>query len=473
MRLVVLSTVTLLGFGSASPTYARECPRVPAESWRPLPTSIHGSPARPASGQGRASSPGPAGATAPDSLTLDEAVRIVLETHPAVEEAREGVLVSSARVQGSRSSLYPVVDANGLYSHVGPVPSLEFQDRTISLFPSNNYNASVTVRQTVYDAGRREIEVERALSVEETAAEAVEVVRSGLAYQTIDAFNAILFLQENLAVQEEELQALTRHLAITEEKVRSGTATEFEVLTTQVRIADVESRRVEVASNLEVRRIELAQLLGWATDTPLMLLGSFDGPPPALDVDSLVGVALAQRPVMRLSKGAEGTAEVQARLASLGDKPSVSLNLTLGAKNGYVPHLNAVKPNWVAGMSLDFPLFNGHRTRSQVEESEAGLSQARARTRALERTVTTQVQQAAASVQASQEKIRASELQVRQAEAALELANTRYQAGVVTNLDVLDAQTSLSEARLMELRARYDLVRSRYLLMRTVGDWRW
>jgi outer membrane protein len=473
MRLVVLSTATLLGFGSVSPTCAREGPRLTAVSWHPPAAPICDPPARLGNGHGRTSSPGPAPATTPDSLTLDEAVRIVLETHPAVEEAREGVLVSSARVRGSRSALYPVVDATGLYSHVGPVPSLEFENRSISLFPSNNYNASVTVRQTVYDAGRRGVEVERARSVEETAAEGVELVRSGLAYQTIDAFNAILFLQENLAVQDEELQALTRHLAITEEKVRSGTATEFEVLTTQVRMADVESRRVDVASNLEVRRIELGQLLGWTTETPPVLMGSFDGTPADLDVDSLIGVALAQRPEMKLSRGAEGTAEVQARLASLGDKPSVSLNLTLGAKNGYIPHLNAVKPNWVAGMSLDFPLFNGYRNRSQVEESEAGLSQARARTRALERTVTTQVQQAAASVQASQEKIRASELQVRQAEAALELANTRYQAGVVTNLDVLDAQTSLSEARLMELRARYDLVRSRYLLMRTVGDRRW
>jgi outer membrane protein len=58
---------------------------------------------------------------------------------------------------------------------------------------------------------------------------------------------------------------------------------------------------------------------------------------------------------------------------------------------------------------------------------------------------------------------------VRRAEAAVSLADVRYQAGVVTNLDVLDAQTSLQEARLLRLRAEYEVVRSRYELERAVG----
>lgn len=419
--------------------------------------------------------PGPAQepGVAPDSLTLRAAVEMVLASHPAIQEARDGVAVSRARVEGSRSALYPEVSASGLYSHVGPVPSLEFQDRSITLFPSNNYNADVTVRQTVYDAGKREIEVARASAMEETAAENVEVVRFRLAYQTIDAFNAILFQQESLRVQDEELEALRRHLEIIQEMVRAGSATEFEVLTTQVRIGDVENRRVDVANALEVRDIELRQLLGWPADRPLALSGRFQDSGEVLDGDSLVALALQLRPDLRLSRSTEGTARVQARLAALGDKPAVNVNLTVGAKNGYVPHLNVLKPNWVAGMSVDFPIFNGHRTRSQVRETEASLSQAQARTRTLARSVATQVEQALSSLRASREKIRTSELQVRQAEAAVALAETRYQAGVVTNLDVLDAQTSLSEARLAELRARYELVSHRAMLRQAVGDRSW
>ncbi len=420
-----------------------------------------------------AMAPAPVQDAVADSLTLEEVVRRVVETHPAVLEARQGVAVSQARIRGAESGRYPTVSATGTYSHIGPVSSLEFQGRNITLFPSNNYDAQVTVRQTVYDAGRRDTEVARARSVEESVAGNVDLVRSNLAYQTIDAFNAILFFQENLTVLDEETAALQRHLEVTRERVRAGSATEFDVLTTQVRIADVGSRRVDVTSTMESRRIELRQLLGLASDTSLVLVGGFDGEPLNLNTDSLVALALSQRQEMKVARTNEGTAQVQTELASLGDKPSLNVNLTVGAKNGYVPHLNALKPNWVAGMSVDVPLFNGYRTLSQVEESRAALDEARLRTRVLARNVRMQVEQAIASVRASQEKIGTSELQVEQAQEALRLANTRYQAGVVTNLDVLDAQTSLSEAKLTALQAQYDLVRNRYRLEQAVGDAGW
>ena len=79
------------------------------------------------------------------------------------------------------------------------------------------------------------------------------------------------------------------------------------------------------------------------------------------------------------------------------------------------------------------------------------------------------VQQALANLRASQDKLATSELQVEQADTALSLAETRYRAGVITNLEVLDAQTALAEARLLRLRTQYAFVQSRYALERAVG----
>jgi outer membrane protein TolC len=78
-----------------------------------------------------------------------------------------------------------------------------------------------------------------------------------------------------------------------------------------------------------------------------------------------------------------------------------------------------------------------------------------------------------AAARAARDKNADTEVQVRQATAALALARTRYQAGVVTNLDVLDAETVLAQAKLVQLRARYDLVRSRYQLQQAVGERVW
>jgi outer membrane protein len=108
-----------------------------------------------------------------------------------------------------------------------------------------------------------------------------------------------------------------------------------------------------------------------------------------------------------------------------------------------------------------------------VDETEAELGSARAHTRDLARRIVTEVWQAAADARASQSKLEAAELQVRQAEEAVAMARVRYRAGVVTNLDVLDAETSLGEAKLVELEARYHVVTSGYALQRAVGARIW
>jgi outer membrane protein TolC len=186
-----------------------------------------------------------------------------------------------------------------------------------------------------------------------------------------------------------------------------------------------------------------------------------------------VSLALSQRPDLKMFRDAQASAKVQTQLASLADKPSLSLHLSAGAKNGYVPDINQIKPDFVAGVSVQLPIYNGDRTKAQVKVSESNESVAQSRTQALERTVSADVQKAVATVRASREKIATADVQVRQAQAALALARTRYQAGVVTNLDVLDAQTLLQQAELVQLRAHYELVQGHYQLEQAVGARLW
>jgi len=416
---------------------------------------------------------GLAGQEAIDSLTVDQAIRRVVATHPAIQEAKTGVSVSDARIQQRETAFSPMVVAGGSYARVGPVPTLEFNDQSFSLFPSNNYEADLTLRHTLWDGGRRRTAVEEARSLGEGAMENVDLVASRFAFQTVAAFYSVLFLEENLRVRDDEIDVLSRHLEITQARVRAGAATDLDVLSTQVRIATARSQRVDIADALEQRRIQLRQLLGLPQDTTVEPTGGLPTDTLPLDADSLTRVALARRPDVRMARNAEASAEVHTRLASLGNRPSLSLDLTVGAKNGYVPNLDRITPNFVAGMSVQMPVYDGDRTQSQVMESEAHVSAARSHSEALERSVATDVETAVASVRAAREKIADTDVQVRQATAALELARTRYQAGVVTNLDVLDAQTLLAQARLVQLRARYAVVYSRYRLDEATGARIW
>jgi outer membrane protein len=410
----------------------------------------------------------------PDSITLAKTLQMVTENHPAVLQALQSVASSQAQIQQSRSAYYPEVAGVGLYEYIGPVPTFDIPGvGSEELAPHNNYDFHLGLQQLIYDFGRRSTALELAKSGHDTAMEGVEAAKSGLAYQAVETFYAVLFLKQNIAVIDEQIKTLQEHLSITQKRVQAGTATDFEILTTEVRIANVQSQKTDAVNALQNQETMFRQLTGLPEKAPIALKGDFEISPINLNSDSLISLALSQLPEYKLSQNAENAASIQSRLAGLGDRPTFGVNLQMGFKNGYVPNLNTLKANWAAGAEINVPIFNGFMTRNRVSQARANLSAAQYRTQDLRRHVISGVEQAISGVNASQEKLSTSQPQVAQAEQALSLAQTRYSAGTATNLDLLDADTALANSRLIRLRAMYELVRNRYALERAIGTKIW
>jgi outer membrane protein TolC len=420
------------------------------------------------------------GATSPahsapvDSLTVEQAVRLALENHPLVAQAEYGVAATDARIAVSRSPWYPDISFLGLYTLLEPVPKIDMaQLGSFQLYPENNYDFHLGLRQTLYDFGRISTSVRVAESARRSAEDYADVVKSNLAYQTIAVFDAMLILHQTLYVLDEQIDALEQHLEISTKKIEAGTATNFDSLTTAVRIAVARNERIDAARALEAQEIAFRQLTGLPPDRSINPKGAISAHSVALSADSVLAVAKRQRPELVLSKDAENGAAIQAQLASLGDKPSLAFNMTSGFKNGYVPDLNKLKANIAAGVQLQFPIFDGHRTRYREKEADANVRSAKAHTADIERQVMSEVEQAMAGVKSSRDKIENSAMQVRQAEAALSMAKAQYEAGTATNMDLLDVQTSLSQAKLIRLRAIYDYMVSLNALDRATGKKVW
>jgi outer membrane protein TolC len=405
---------------------------------------------------------------------MEQAVRLALSRHPSVTKALQVLAASEQSIAVGRASYYPAVSVGGSYGRIGPVPAVDIPGRpAIEIYPENNYDVHVGLSQTIYDFGRTDASVELARSGRQLAADNLEQVRANLAYRTMSVFNAILILRRNVVVLDSQISDLTQHLEATRKRVQAGTSTDFDALTTEVRIAAARSEKIDAANALEGQEIQFRQLAGLGSREPVMLKGEFSSATLYLEPDSLLEQALRQRPEMSTARAQERSAGLQTRLSSLGKKPSLALSLTSGFKNGYAPDLNEMKANFFAGVQAEVPVFDGHRTRSRTLEAEADLLAAKANAEDLEKQIAAEVEQATAGARASHQKIENAELQVIQAEEAVSMAQTRYEAGVATNLDVLDAQTALTQARLSRLRALYNYAASLMALDRATGRRYW
>lgn len=406
---------------------------------------------------------------AKDSLTLEDAIRMTLVNQPLILQALEQVNAADARIKQQNSFYYPRVDGNLAYARIGPIPSIGFQGLTFDLAPADNYNANISASQLIYDFGKRDALLDLAQTYKLTTEDQIKLIKNNLTYRTVNVFYAILFLRKGVEVKNEQINTLKQHIEVANKRFQTGSATDFDILTTQVRVADAENQKVDIENELSKAEINLRSLLNFPSDKKLNLSGVFKVDSLGYDSASLLDEAFRNRPEMKLARDAEKSSMVTKQVASLEDMPDLHVLGMAGIKNGYQPDLNEAIINWIVGVNASIPIFDGNLRDAKVEEADANLKSSSENISALERDIKVEVEHAAADVKANRFKINTVKLQVEQAVKAVSRAEIQYRDGVTTNLDLIDATTSLAQARLSYLQIQYKNILSNYNLKRAIG----
>ncbi len=421
------------------------------------------------------------------TLTVEQAVSRARSNQPLIQQALAGVEAARARVGESQSTYYPTVSGTASYNRLSDQsfslssflpPSVVAQagqyqallTGPISLVPVNNWDFGLSVNQVITQFGKRDIQVKLAESGLAAARIGVDQVTTMITYQAAQVFYTALFLQEQGKALDEQYANLQEHLQVVQVRLQTGSATRLEELSTQVRMAALQSQRTDTGSQFEKQLIALRQLTGLDTSAEIALSGSFGPGPTPADNSSLVDSALQKRPDLRQAAEAESAAELGQRLAAMGPLPTVSAHASAGYATGILPDINTPTFNWVAGVQVSVPIFQGLLWARSQDEAEKKLEGARKNASAARLSATTQVLQAAQDVRAARQQVQISAGALDQARQMVDVAKVQYDIGVISNLEYLDAQTSLEMANVSNLAALYKEVLSEYALRQAVGE---
>ena len=147
-------------------------------------------------------------------------------------------------------------------------------------------------------------------------------------------------------------------------------------------------------------------------------------------------------------------AEEAVRIARAGYMPTVALT---GGYNWNDDDFPGFKhEGWSVGGGLSWSIFDGGATDAKIREAKADLKTAEETLLKSRESIELEVRQDYLNVFSAKEKIRATEAAVAEAEEAYKIATVRYASGVGINLDVLDAQLQLNQARINYITALYD-----------------
>jgi len=224
---------------------------------------------------------------------------------------------------------------------------------------------------------------------------------------------------------------------------------------------------------LQIQISQLNSLMGKSPDSPIRLKSDVVHVPKALaSADSLCTAAYANRTELKLARQKEEIVKSRLDVINVQNNPSLNAFASGGFKNGYFNNKfeDTGKFNFAVGVGLKVPIFDANRSKFLKTIANADLEGNQQETELVRRNITTEVVECRANAEASLKKVKQSELQVQQASQAYELADINYKAGVITNLDLLDSYTALSESKLLLFKTKIDYTVSQQRLMIALGE---
>ncbi|PTY05682.1 TolC family protein [Opitutaceae bacterium EW11] len=408
-------------------------------------------------------------AALPRPLNLEAAITNAIGYNPALQRTRERIKEQEGVLIEVKSAQLPNLSAQG---------SAGKSDKDLlesPLYEDSQWKVTVSASQVLYAGGR----VRAQIRGQREQLEAAKLQYTAALNDTIllvrQQFYTVLLCRQLIAVHEEALSVLETELTRARNRQAAGTDSDFDVLRAEVAVANAKPPLIRARNDYRVSQDKLRATLGaegGSTNQPtdLDVQGSLEAPTRELLLSDVLVKARAHRPEILqqerlLSAAAEGIAASRS-----GYFPTVS------AVAGYEwtkPSLVSTPRNrldgWTAGVQADWSIFDGRATAGRVAQARSRLYQAQHSAAELVLTIEVEVRQAHSGYCEAIELLTASDKTLSQARESLRIAKARFDAGTATQLDVLQAQSALTEANSNLAQARFSYVTALAGLERATG----
>jgi outer membrane protein TolC len=434
---------------------------------------------RPAAAQPSSASPFlgsvPAAAVSPEPvvLTLSSAIARGLEHNLGILTLEQQVENARGSRWRSLTSLLPNVTA--LAGETAETTNLAAFGFDASLFPGiptlvgpfNVFDARVFLSQpivnlsAVNDLRRSTRALDAARLESRNARDLVVLVVTDLYLRAVTAANRIAAVQTQVTTAESLLKlANDLHTA--------GATAGIDVIRAQVQVRAERQRLIAAETDLAKQKLQLVRAIGIPAAQSVELSDTDAAVPRAdLTLEQALERAAASRTDYQAALARVRAAESDQRAARADALPTLRVNADYGALG---PSAGDARRTYSVSGTVQLPLFDAGRRESRIVETGAALRQRQAEAADLEERIAVEVRTAFLDVEAAEQQLAVSREQVDLANQELALAQTRFTAGVTSNLEVIQAQDEVAAATENQMASAYAFNAAKAALARTLGS---
>jgi outer membrane protein TolC len=412
------------------------------------------------------------------TLTLDEAIARGTANSMRLAELQARGEAAAAVEDRRGADKLPVTSLLGGYTrtnHVDQFILAQIGQGIRVLYPDvpDNYFARLDLQWPIYTGGRTDA-LERAARAErEAAGEDLAAARADLRLEITRAFWALVTARDTAVVLGRSLDSIDSHVRDLRNRLQQGLIPPNDVLTADAQLARERLLAIEADTASAVAEADLQRLLGLdATQTiqPRAALEEPAAAQPALT--ALLESAKSGRAERRALVDRAEAAEARIDAAAASAKPQLSVlgGYDYARPNPRIfPRADEWEDSWDLSLNVSWAFWDSGRSRADRAEATANASAVKARLSDLDRQIAFEVRQRQLELDASRAAVPVANAGVRAAVEARRVLGERFNAGVATSTEVLDAQTDVLQAELQLTRALANVRLAEARLERAIG----
>lgn len=396
------------------------------------------------------------------TLSLAQAQDYARQHSRDIAATRIQIDKATARIDEVLANYYPVVGAQLSSAYLSNVSVLALplgpqgQMVVVPLSSHANYDAKLTLSQTLYSGGRVEFGRQMAELARAFQQDSLTLKGRNLAYDVHQAFNSVLLLQQLLDLTRQSRQLARDHLAVVETLYQSGFVSRYDMVRTTVQVDNITPQIARLENGIQMALEAFKLTIGMPLDQDVELQGKLEEPADSVSEDAALDSALANRTELKMLAEGVRLTQLNRSMTKASYLPAVGASAIYDLERPAGIGGSGWGSNLTVALGLNYTLFDGMKTRAQLRQADYDLKTLALYGGLARDGIATQVKEAVTSIRTAQAAVAAARNSIGAAEEGVKLAEARYAEGHGTNLDVLDAQLALFQAQVALLTAIND-----------------
>ncbi len=410
-------------------------------------------------------------------LTLDRAVELALRNNETLLSTRLDEDHARARVREAYSEVLPKIDFSSSLTRNWALPEFNFGGQTFKVGTDNVINFGLDLSQTLYRGGQVGAGLKIARYFQQISETNTDQMRENVVLEVYNGYYNVLLAEATLEVSTAAYDRAVAQYEGVQRFYEAGTVSDYDVLRASVEVTNAQPLVTQARNGLAIAKADLKRLIGLPRQARVRCTGSLDIDASSLpgDIETAVDQALAHRSDLKAAELQSAMNEASVRLARGENRPDISLSA------GYLMQAQVNDPgvkslalddfsrSWNTLINVSFPVFDGRENSGRIMQAQADYERSRYIERQLRRQIEVDVTEAVLNLAEASERVKAGEEAVELASRGLSIAQVQYEGGVSTQLELIDAQFVLKQAKTDRVTAMYDFATAAAKLQNVLG----